>query len=423
MAINGLFTLRHIRQARGLRSATGGRREWGESTMDEAQAKRAVADLAAAQPSFTSFVNRANTLIDNPDAVNQGSYGTCGMAAVLRSFLQHDRARFVQLARAVFEDTDFNGIATGPDGLLPGLLKKRAAKEAQMQQAGAQYKRKYDLDFILARSLGKLLKIRSPHMYEAQKHFSEKIVKLFNEKQPFLDVFTLDPQHIAALNAGTLDDDLKFELGIKDWMLGYVAGFEIHLPSTKIATQTPNNQWVLTFDSGGRTRTLRILATTAGPLQVALDVRGSEESFRNQGDLGLDSDGLQTLVSDVAGAPTATITKIDPTTPQTAVDAVNAQLAGNQPYAYALIRSFDDWGAASRHASTTFQKPPTPPTPVLGRSEPEGDHIVAINGTIRKQVNSYVVPVWTWRTAFEVQIPAAHLAGYLPIVVHGRIGN
>ncbi|MFD9204862.1 hypothetical protein ACFVZM_01100 [Streptomyces sioyaensis] len=391
--------------------------------MEIAEAKQAVSDLRTAQPSFTGpDVARANTLIDNPDQLNQYFYGTCGMAAVVRSLLQHDRARFVQLLRAVYEGTDFNGITTGPGVLLKGRLKQRDAKATQPMEV--PYGPLFDLDFVLTRSLGKLLKIRSPRMYEAQTLFSEEIVRLFNVTEPFLDAFTLDPEHIATLNAGKVDDDLAFDLRIKGWRLGQVAGFTVDPHTTSIETRTPGDHWVLRFDTGGRERVLRILRTAAGPLQVAVDVRGSESAFRDQGDLGLDSDGLKTLMLNVAGAPTATITRIAPSAPQTAVDVVNAQLAGVKPYVYALIRSFDDWTRANFDASArTFPASPTPPAPIWGRTEPEGEHIVAINGPIRKEADFYAVPVWTWKNAFEVRVPAAQLAGYVPILVHGRIGD
>ena len=391
--------------------------------MEIAEAKRAVSELGAAQPSFIGpDVVRANTLIDNPDAFNQGFYGTCGMAAVVRSFLQHDRARFVQLLRAVYEGTDFNGIATGPGVLLKGRLKQRDAKAAQPMEV--PYAPLFDLDFVLARSLGKLLKIRAPQMYEAQTLFSEEIARLFNVKEPFLDAFTLDAEHIATLNAGKLDDDLGFDLKMKGWRLGEVAGFTVDLDTASIETKAPGDHWVLRFRAAGGNRVLRVLRTAAGPLQVAVDVRGSESAFRDQGDLGLDSDGLKTLLLDVAGAPTATVTRIAPSAPQAAVDVVNAELAGPKPYVYALIRSFDDWTRANWQPSQrTFPNPPTPPAPIWGREEPEGEHIVAINGAIRRETDFYVVPVWTWKTAFEVRIPPAHLAGYLPVLVHGRIAG
>lgn len=392
--------------------------------METAEAKQAVSDLRTAQPSsFTEAdAERARTLIDNPDAFNQYFYGTCGMAAVVRSFLQHDRARFVQLLRAIYEGTDFNGIATGPGVLLKGRLKQRDAKA--QQPMGEPYGHDYDLDFVLARSLGKLLKIHSPKMYEAQTLFSEEIVRLFNAKEPFLDAFTLGRGHIATLNAGRVDDDLGFDLRLRNSRLGEVAGFTVDLTSTSIETVTPGDHWVLRFAAGGRERVLRILRTAAGPLQAAVDVRGSESAFRDQGDLGLDSDGLRWLMTHVAGAPTATVTRVAPAAPQAAVDLVNAQLAGAKPYVYALILSFDDWARADRSASArTFPNPATPPAPIWGRVEPEGEHIVAVNGTIRKEGDIYVVPVWTWKNAFEVRIAAAHLAGYLPVLVHGRIAG
>jgi hypothetical protein len=390
--------------------------------METAEAKQAVADLRAAQPAFAGpDAARANTLIDRPDALNQGYYGTCGMAAIVRSFLQHDRARFVELLRAVYRGADFNGITTGAGVLLQDALRQRDAKAAQLPG----YIPLFDLDFVLARSLGKLLKTRSPHMYEAQELFSEEIARLFNATVPLLDAFTLDPEHIAALDAQTVDAELAFDLRIKGWRLAQVAGFTVDLPTTRIETRTRGSHWTLTFDAGGRQRVLQVRRTAAGRLQAAVDVLGSESAFRDQGDLGLDSDGLTALLLRVAGAPTAGITRVDSASPQAALDTVNGELAGSaKPYAYAFIRSFEDWAQANRDAAKrTFAKPPTPPAPIWGRTEPEGEHIIAMNGPVRKEAGSYVLPVWTWANTFEVRIPEAHLAGYVPVFVHGRISG
>jgi hypothetical protein len=393
--------------------------------MNKAQAKAAVAALAAApSPLLPSDVSRANTLIDTPNAVNQYYFGTCGMAAVLRSYLQYDLDRFVQLMQAVFAGADFNGIKTGGPGvLLNKLVKKRDAKldQVALDAPSELYDPVYDLDFLLARSLGKLLKIRSPYMYQAQKLFSEEIAKLFNVKDSYLDLFTIDPKHVTTLQAGRIDTDLRFELSIKDWMLKNVAGFGIDLDHAAVTVVAPGSEWVLSFDYAERRRVLRILRQPTGELLVVLDVRMSESAFRDQGDLGLDSDGLKTLMLQVAGAPTATITKLPAGNPQPAVDAINAQLTGEKPFAYGLIRSYGDWHRASKQASSVFTNPPTAPAPIWGRPSPEGEHIVAVNGVIRQEGGSYVVPVWSWQASFEVKIPAARLAGYLPTVVHGRI--
>ncbi|MBC3839471.1 hypothetical protein GXW82_02355 [Streptacidiphilus sp. 4-A2] len=390
--------------------------------MDVAQAKQAVSDLKAAQPSFAGpDVARANTLIDQPDAMNQGFYGTCGMAAVVRSFLQYDRARFVELLRAVYAGTDFNGIATGPGVLLDGRLKQRDAKAVQFDTA---YVPLFDLDFVLTRSLGKLLKIRSPEMLRRAGAVLGGDRPAVQREGALPGRVHARPEHIATLDAARLDAELSGDLKLKGWRLGEVAGFTVDLSTVNIEAKVPGDQWQLRFSAGGRDRVLRILRTAAGPLQVAVDVRASESAFRDQGDLGLDADGLRALLLDVAGAPTATITHLTPATPQAAVDTVNAQLAGPNPYVYAFIRSFDDWTAANVSAAArTFPNPPTPPAPIWGRVEPEGEHIIAVNGPIRKEATAYVLPVWTWRNAFEVRIEATHLAGYVPVLVHGSISN
>lgn len=242
------------------------------------------------------------------------------MAAVVRSFLQQDRSRFVDLLRAVYADEPFTGIPTGPGVLLGARLDQRAKKEAHY---AGEYLTTWDLDFVLSRSPGTLLKLRSPDMYEAR-----------------MDVHVAD----------------------------------------------------------------------------------SESALRDEGDLALDADGLAYVARKVAGAPTATITRVRPGRVPAAVAAVNAQLAGGTPYVYAFIQSYSAWLTASEDPrARTFTGPPVPPEPIWGRTAPEGEHIIAINGPIRAEGAEYAVPVWTWATAFEVRIPADRMAGYLPIYVHGSL--
>ncbi|WP_320779309.1 hypothetical protein [Streptomyces sp. CRN 30] len=389
--------------------------------MDIAQAKQAVSDLRASRPEFEGPDEaRAKTLLDQPDKVNQGFYGTCGLTAIVRSYLQYDRDRFVELLRAVYSGTDFNGITSGPQVLLQHRLEQRDAKAAAQPQGG--YVPLFNLDFVLARALGKLLKIRSPKMYEAQTLVSEEIARLFNAKEPFLDAFTLDPEHIPTLNAAKLSPDLEFELKIKGWRLGQVAGFVVDASTAQIIPTVPNSEWQLKFQAGGRERVLRIQDTKKGALQVAVDVRNSESAFRDQGDLGLDSDGLKSIMQNVAGAANVTVTRVKAATPQAAVDAVNTELGRAKPYVYAFVRSFDDWASAANDATKrSFAKAATAPAPIWGRVEPEGEHIIAIDGPIRKESGAYVLPVWTWGSAYEVRVQEAYLAGYLPVLVHGQI--
>jgi len=101
---------------------------------------------------------------------------------------------------------------------------------------------------------------------------------------------------------------------------------------------------------------------------------------------------------------------------------MNQQLTVANPYVYAFILSARDWMRADQYVTArTFANPPTPPEPVWGRVPPEGQHIVALNGPIRSEGSSYVLPVWTWQRSFEVRIPAGYLAGYVPIFVHGQV--
>ncbi|MFF6828755.1 hypothetical protein [Streptomyces longwoodensis] len=149
--------------------------------MDKTQAKDAAGGLARTSTTFAPHLARTQAIIDNPDSLNQGAYGVCAMTAAVRTLLQHDRARFVELLRAVFDpgNPGFRGLRVDSTALLDHRLAQADAKQQRYLTTGRTYMELYNLDFILSRALGKLIKVADSTVYRNQCAFSERITKMF----------------------------------------------------------------------------------------------------------------------------------------------------------------------------------------------------------------------------------------------------
>jgi hypothetical protein len=389
--------------------------------MDAAQAKQAVSDLRASQPSFEPpDAACANTLLDRSDAVNQGYYGTCGMAAIVRSYLQHDRARFVELLRAVYAGTPFNGIATGQGVLLDQRLIQRDNKAAQ----NPGYVPLFNLDFVLARSLRKLLKIRSPKMYEAQTLFSEEISRLFNAKAALPR--RVHARRRARHHAGRGDARRRPQFRPARQGLAAGTGRGLHRRPPHHADPPADAGQPLGPDVPGR----RPRARPAGPENGHEPAAG--RGRRPQQRVGVPRPGRPRpglRRAEDAPAERRRRAQRDNHAGQAHRPAgcrrCGEQRAGGPEVvrlrAHPQLRRLG--GREPRPGEAYLREPPTPPTPIWGRAEPEGEHIIALNGPIGREAGAFVLPVWTWGNAFEVRIPEAHLAGYLPTFVHGQISD
>jgi hypothetical protein len=397
--------------------------------MDQAQAKIAVDALASASTSFAPYANDAKYLIDRPDELNQGHYGVCAMTVAVRTMLLHDRQRFVDLLHAVFDPADpgFRGVAVASSRLLDHRLTQIGNKRARRTAEGNTYADYYDLDFILSRALGKLIKVADADVYRRQCGFSERINKLFNVKAEWIDLFTLPGALAGTLNPGPLDDALRRELRYKSVPMLVACGFELDLAASTVTVVTAGSEWEITHVvSPTVTRRLSVrLPAPGSDLRVRIRPTGP---LRGDGDLGLDREGLEFLMRSVVGAGT-----VSSTIRESAVavgEANSAWAPGQRTYVYAMIngsRRFMEAkaaavaGAAPGDPAFDFVNPAPPGPDVWGVSRPVCTHVVDVTGPIREVGDNYVMPVWTWARAFEVRIPKKLMGEYVYGFVYGRL--
>jgi hypothetical protein len=146
------------------------------------QKAMAIKRLNEIGPLGTQYKARAKELINDPVLVDQDRFGICGMAASTHILLTYDPLRFVDLLCSIFNNEDFEGIPIGiknPYSRTGELLQRRLEQyERKVDSREASGERlpdpKVKLDFIVCRSLGKLLKKLDAPLFTATKDFSKK---------------------------------------------------------------------------------------------------------------------------------------------------------------------------------------------------------------------------------------------------------
>ncbi|MGW5772130.1 hypothetical protein ACWEVY_23650 [Streptomyces longwoodensis] len=399
--------------------------------MDKTQAKDAAGDLARTSATFAPHLARTESIIDNPDSLNQGAYGVCAMTAAVRTLLQHDRARFVELLRAVFDpgNPGFRGLGADSATLLDRRLAQADAKQQRYLTTGRTYTELYNLDFILSRALGKLIKVADPVVYRNQCAFSERITKMFNVKDEWIDLFRLPGTHSATLDAGVIDDALRRDLAFKSVPMLVACGFELDLPASVVTTVTAGGEWRIGHPlPDGKHRTVTVVRDGSTRGEELLVRYRTDGPLRAEGDLGLDRDGLEFLMRQVIRASAVSSSIRESSVAVT--EANTAFGAGAGSFVYAMIngsrRFMEAAGAARRKKPATdpafdFTTPAPPGPDVWGRARPTCAHVVDVTGPIRTEGNMYVLPVWTWATRFEARIPHKLMGEYVYGYVYGRI--
>ncbi|MCE5241685.1 MAG: FYVE zinc finger domain-containing protein [Syntrophobacteraceae bacterium] len=146
------------------------------------QKAMAAKRLGEIGPLGAKLMSRARDLINNPALVDQDAFGICGMAASTHILLHYDPLRFVDLLRAIFNGEPFEGIDVGrkyyapsPGNLLEHRLEQYERKRKTITGTDEIAKfQKTELDFLVCRSIGKLLKATDLPLYTASKDFSKK---------------------------------------------------------------------------------------------------------------------------------------------------------------------------------------------------------------------------------------------------------
>ncbi|MGI5239537.1 hypothetical protein [Dactylosporangium sp. CA-139066] len=397
--------------------------------MDRNQAIAHADRLASSSTDFADYYHeRAVELLNDPDDLMQGAFGVCAMTSMVWSLLhQADLTKFVALLDAVFADAPFNGIQAPPGKLLEGRQKQFDRKKDHRSVVGGNLPDSdYELDFILARSLGKLLKIKSPLIYSAALDESSWMVANFKAREgtSVAVICELSPAYAAELNAGTISDRLAHELRMNDLVAQMYWGFAIHTAGATVTTVTPGSHWTLLLAGNTipdrKTRTLTIKATSGGALQVTYDPFGEPGSYQRDGDLGVGPTGMSWLMLDVLGAKSCRfehsfLDGLD------AIKTVNAEFDQPHPFVYAFVDSSVNWQAAKRGEATPFDVAPTPHARYIAKPPVTGTHIVVVTGKITESPTHVRVPCWTWGVRFTADIPKGYLTAYIRGYAHGQL--
>jgi hypothetical protein len=401
--------------------------------VDQATAKAAIDALHARIPVRLTldYANRAKRLIDVPDELDQGYYGTCGPISAIYTLLRLDREKFVALVTAVFDDTapEFNHIRVTPDKLYDARVAEIGKKAAMY---GGGYDHGHDLDFFLAGGLYTFLQRKDPALYDQQRDYSEHIVRLVGTTGNELVLSKFPVDLTAALTAGVSADPshgrkqahseiirvLASQVDPISRKLGYP------LDGLRITSVIPHpalpDRWVLYFDLGNR-GVREFIMKKAGARDFHLISEVPYESggigFAT-GDLALNQDGIKALMSEVVGVPSATlIVRRDPR----AEERVREALAKPNSYVIGLVKGYDEWRNASMTATArTFAAPATPPAKIEGLAAPDIEHHLIVTRIARNGTNDDF-DVWSWGTPYTVNIKITHTGSYFYGYLVGQV--
>ena len=242
-------------------NAGGGEDGLGAQSFDQAAKDVAKSQLDAIRsPLFAPYKRRAQEAIDTPASLNQGPYGVCGMATAVYFLLQNDLDKYVALVKSIFDGDDFNAIPVGMK-ILNGrpteysVLLYGRERQLQNKPKDALYRPGFEFDFIVSRSLGKLLKIKQPLTYDFLTRFSEQFDPLFNYKgvATKIPLFQIDSdnarvldQATSLLNQGALSEGLKQQLKANEiYVVAKLGnGIDLSYPNVKVSA---TNEWDLEY--------------------------------------------------------------------------------------------------------------------------------------------------------------------------------
>jgi hypothetical protein len=397
--------------------------------MDRAQAIREVRTLPASAADFKDFAERAEQLLEDPDRLIQGPFGICAMTSTVRTLLlQDDLDEFVNLVKVIFQGGTFNGIPAPSGTLLTRRRKQFAAKKTHRTRfpRANQANPDLELDFILARSIGKLFKIKSPLAYDSALQESGWMVANFaaDPDDSEVTLFELDLKYINELNNADLSGDLGKALADNDFRAWFHWGFEINPTRATISVVARNTHWVLKLAADSmpdyRERTLEV-SVESGKLVVTYDLYGDYGAFQKQGDLGVGLTGMMFLMKDVIAATSYSF-DFNVSEPLKVIDKVNTQFAsGVSAYVYAFVHGTPSWSEAKAGTADAFANPPRPYRPYVGKPPVTGTHIVVVTAPITDAGTYVVVPTWSWGKRFDARIPKDHLTRYIGAYAYGQL--
>jgi hypothetical protein len=401
-------------------------------TFDQQQArngaKDAVRTLASQGRIHDAYRDRLLTLIDFPDSLDQGHRGICAMTSVVHTLLLHDIDKFIELVEGVFDDWDAMNIGTvevHPEHLQDKLLKQTSRKIQSLPGDDRPHAIEVEVDFLLARALGKVLKLASPATFNRLLSLNQQsFTRLFLVKAGTIDLpvkLNSTPEILKlGLGAAVLLSDLPT---IQSALL-ITCGFGMDLATMALTETVRNAQWELTWRERSDTHTLLFTKRSDSTLGVAVKVANG---IRAEGDLAFDSEALQTLMELVYGSKGSVLPGGNPKV----IPLINQALTYPKSYAYGLVNGVNNWWAAHGAAAAgkppadqafTFDGPPATRRLAPGLVSPPGEHFVVITGAITAAEAFYSVPVWTWGQRFTVRVARAHIGAYFPSIVCGFLG-
>ncbi|MEZ4659518.1 MAG: hypothetical protein R2911_18315 [Caldilineaceae bacterium] len=387
-------------------------------------------------PLFTPlYKTRAQTIIDNPHSLDQGPWGVCGMATAVYFLLQYDLDKYIDLVKSIFDGDSFSGIPVGmkerPNELYSVLLYGRERKQIENVKNRPEKPRgaDKDFDFIVSRSLGKLLKIVNPIAYQIQVDFSKQFDPLFSYKETSSEIklFTIDFENtrsfadvIQNLNNRVATTQLAREINAGNLDVLIKTGFGIDLTKYSISVDIPNKQWELQYKYNRDDKVLYI-KSDGSKLDVVINLNSQFHPLKSDGDLALDLYGQRTLMKQVIGARTVdfTFTSFGDESIKTINSLFDRE---SKPFVLATINGYVEWcGARGDNTKRTFDVPPAAETPVWGYAPLRFVHIIGVTGKIRDAGAYYEVPVWTWAAEFTVKIKKELFSAYLYSFVYGSL--
>ncbi|APR75969.1 Hypothetical protein A7982_01316 [Minicystis rosea] len=190
------------------------------SSADRAEAQKLLGDLMRSQGADAALIHRLGELIQSPGSISQDEFSTCALTSAVHSLLQNDLGGFARLVTSVFTGrllardgsllADFSlgsnspapgSAVTNPiqrvlDGsldvsragiqnkLLSNAVKRAKAKRSDLESKGKgkAWSNEHVLDYLLSRSLGKMLSKMAPEQYEADLEATEEVNPGYRDK-------------------------------------------------------------------------------------------------------------------------------------------------------------------------------------------------------------------------------------------------
>jgi hypothetical protein len=358
------------------------------------------------------YKRRAKELIDEPHELSQGGFGVCGMAAVLHTMLVHDLQAFTDLVDTIMYGKAFKGIQPA-EALLPDLVAHHDLKKTY-----SPLEWDHKADFLFARSLGKLLELANPGVYQQMINVSQSLMPYYGYtgKRP-----------IVLLQLGSLDlsDAKESELRAALTAALNVTPLPAEFAQDAATAMMIKDEkgWALRSKYDGASCFLYFGKDTGYQTVLTFDPGQLSGIFLNEGDLAFNYVGIEALMTSVLRKNAAASVRCD-----AGVDAAIGQINSAfdtlpKPYVIGFVNGSDAWGKAQRGFDKAFIKPGVPPHQYHGQPIPEAAHIVGITGKItsHKFRDEYLVPTWTWGSSFTAAIPKANFASYLRGFTYGSM--